>query len=78
MRWIEEETNIINLKPCSIETKRIDLIKIYARSNKNVPGDSKTLQNRSKANVISPFTNKIEEKTKFSPHASGSKRNQTM
>ncbi len=64
--WIEEKTNIISLRPCSIEAKRTDLIKIYAGSNKNVLDQSKTLQNQSKANVISPYTNKIEEKTKFS------------
>ncbi len=56
MCWIEEKTNIISLKPCSIEAKRTDLIKIYVRSNKNVPGESKTLQNQNKANIISPFT----------------------
>ncbi len=63
---IEEKTNIISLRSCSIEAKRTNLIKIYAGSNNNVLGWSKTLQDRSKANVIGPFTNKIEEKTKFS------------
>ncbi len=36
--WIEEKTNIISLRPCSIEAKRPDLIKIYVGSNKNVLG----------------------------------------
>ncbi len=45
---IEEITNIIRPRPCSIEAKRTDLVKIYAESNKNEVGWSKTLQNRSK------------------------------
>jgi hypothetical protein len=61
---IAEKANIISLWPCSIEAKRADSIKIYEGSNKNIPGYSKTLKDRSKANVISPYTNKIEEKTK--------------
>ncbi len=63
---IEEKTNIISSRPCSIEAKRPELIKIYVGSNKNVLGQSKTLQDRSKANVISPYTNKIDEETKLS------------
>ncbi len=35
---IEEITNIISLRPFSMEAKRTDLLKIYARSNKNVQG----------------------------------------
>jgi hypothetical protein len=75
---MEEKTNIFSLITCSMEAKRIDLIKIYAGSNKNVLGKSKASQDRSKANIIRPFPKKIEEKTKFSPHAAGSKRKQTM
>ncbi len=35
---IEEITNIISLRPFSIEAKRTDLLKIYARSNKSIQG----------------------------------------
>ncbi len=63
---IAEKTNIISLRLCSIKAKRAHFKKIYAGSNVNVLGQSKTLQNRSKANVSSSFTNQIEEKTKFS------------
>jgi hypothetical protein len=35
MFWIEEKTNIIGLRPCSIEAKRTDLIKIYAGSKQS-------------------------------------------
>ena len=65
--WIEVKTKMISKRLCNIEAKRKDLIQIYARANKNGPCQSKTLEERSKANVIRHNTNKIEEETKISP-----------
>ncbi len=51
--WIEEKTNIISLKPCRIEAKRTDLIKIYAGLKQNEPNQPFYKQDRRENEVLS-------------------------
>ncbi len=59
-----------------MEAKRADLLKLYAGLNQNELGYSKTLQDRSRANV-KPLYKEYQGENKGQPPA-GSERKQTM